>query len=141
MHNYVLLKFTGSIIFFFHELHLQMKVDTRIMHFIHTVYVETLSSVCLLRQLNQSTSAPTVWHVLLFIFIKKWRRWTVLKKITILSNETSIPLWYSYYEISYYLLSGIEKVTVLNSFYFHIHKNHVTTTQQYRDGGYFLKMK
>jgi len=45
------------------------------MHFIHTVYVETLPSLCLFRQLNQSTSAPTVWYVLLFIFIKKWRRW------------------------------------------------------------------
>jgi hypothetical protein len=39
----------------FHELHLETKVDTKIMHFIHTVYVETLSSVCLFRQLNQST--------------------------------------------------------------------------------------
>jgi hypothetical protein len=64
-----------------------------------------------------------------------------LKKITILSNATSIPLWYPYFEISYYLLTGIEKVTVLNSFYFHTHNNDVTMTQQYRDGGYFLKMK
>ena len=61
------------------------------------------------------------------------------KKITILSNETSIPLWYPYFEISYYLLIGIEKVIVLNSFYFDIHKNHVTMTQQYIDGGYSLK--
>jgi hypothetical protein len=38
----------------FHELHLETKVDTRIMYFIHTVYAETLSSVCLFRQLNQS---------------------------------------------------------------------------------------
>jgi hypothetical protein len=50
----------------FHELHLETKVDTRIMHFIHTVYVETLSSVCLFRQLNQSTSAPTVCFVIYF---------------------------------------------------------------------------
>ena len=50
----------------FHELHLETKVDTRIMHFIHTVYVETLSSVCLFRQLNQSTSAPTVCFVVHF---------------------------------------------------------------------------
>ena len=55
-----------------------------------------------------------------------------------LSDETSIPLWYPYFEISYYLLTGIEKVTVLNSFYFHTHKNHVTMKQQYRDS---LKMK
>jgi hypothetical protein len=52
----------------------------------------------------------------------------------------SIPLWYPYFEISYYLLTGIEKVTVLNSFYFHTHDNDVTITQQYRDGGYFLKI-
>jgi hypothetical protein len=56
-------------------------------------------------------------------------------------SSLTIPLWYPYFEISYYLLTGIEKVTVLNSFYFHTHDNDVTMTQQYRDGGYFLKMK
>jgi hypothetical protein len=70
-----------------------------------------------------------------------WYKVELINKLHRLNINSSIPLWYPYFEIIYYLLIGIEKVTVLNSFYFHTHKNHVTMKQQYRDGGYFLKMK
>jgi len=58
------------------------------MHFIHTVYVETSSSLCLFRQLNQSTSAPTVCFVVYTVYVETLSSVCLFRE---LNQSTSAP--------------------------------------------------